>query len=355
MTRNMPIRYQNSGQKMSGGMGEVYLFKDTNLDRTVAIKYIRDVNDMHRLMDEISALQRLRSRYVVQIYDIVMGDERGEIGIVQEFIPGNDLARHNMSSGAQETLKTMYQVASGLSDIHAQGIIHRDLKPNNLKLDSEGILKIFDFGLARPVDGKAHTFGFKGTFGFAAPELLTGGTTFFTQAVDVYALGAIAWWLSDGDLPAALKENPPQSSNPVPSIGTAKITLPSEVVSIIDKCLSVNPTSRPTASDVCRCLAKHLLHGKHRGLATFNGTTHSLSKVGQHIDLNSKTLGGLRIKYDGFEFICENVTGSVFVNAKPLVNRSKLPGSCVITLGGPEKGRDRIYVTFDISHPEVMA
>jgi serine/threonine-protein kinase len=79
----------------------------------------------------------------------------------------------------------LYQVATGLSDLHAQGIIHRDIKPDNIKIDESGLVKIFDFGLARFSGVNNETQGFAGTFGYAAPELLTDETNDFTEAIDV--------------------------------------------------------------------------------------------------------------------------------------------------------------------------
>ena len=102
-------------------MSEVVVCKDADLDRLVAIKFIRDLVDRRRLFDEIKALQRIRSKHMVQIYDIFMREGDPDIGIVQEYVDGADLnASHSQITGdAMGYLKLLYQVARGLEDIHA--------------------------------------------------------------------------------------------------------------------------------------------------------------------------------------------------------------------------------------------
>src|SRR5439155_1289086 len=127
-----------------------------------------------------------------QIFDVVIVPPDNNIGIVQEYVPGDDvrkLAKTWMPTPA-DYLHKLYQIASGIADIHAVGQIHRDIKPINMKVDAEGLVKIFDFGLSREhTADKAHTFGFKGTRGYAAPELYGDGDRPFTPAVDTYAFG----------------------------------------------------------------------------------------------------------------------------------------------------------------------
>ncbi|CAJ3218627.1 Protein kinase domain [Burkholderia pseudomallei] len=88
--REIPARYASSGKAMSGGMGSVIVCRDTILERPVAIKFISSAAHKRRMDDEVAALLKLRSKHVVQVYDVLAADP-DEIGIVQEFIDGQDL------------------------------------------------------------------------------------------------------------------------------------------------------------------------------------------------------------------------------------------------------------------------
>ncbi|CAG0958073.1 partial Serine/threonine-protein kinase PrkC, partial [Anaerolineales bacterium] len=168
---NLPKRYTPLGDSDSGGFSKVIYCTDNHLDRKVAIKFIQDENEKKLILKELRALLKMRSKHVVQVYDIVKG-ENDSLGIVEEFIEGDLLWDSDYpQQSADNYLKTLWQIASGIADIHKAGVIHRDIKPNNMKLDAEGIVKIFDFGLAKQEGLDAKTKGFKGTYGFAAPEL----------------------------------------------------------------------------------------------------------------------------------------------------------------------------------------
>lgn len=161
-----------------------------------------------RVLDEIAALLKLRSKHVVQVYD-VLALPGEQLAIVQEFVEGTDLdVKRSPVTTAEALYRQLWQIASGISDIHAAGLIHRDIKPNNMKRDGEGVIKIFDFGLARSEGTDAKTSGFVGTQGFAAPELYRSSSS-FTQAVDTYAFGISALYFVAGTLPPELREMPP--------------------------------------------------------------------------------------------------------------------------------------------------
>jgi serine/threonine-protein kinase len=122
MSNGIPPRYVPTGKVLTGGMGEVLICQDTSLEREVAIKFIQNVGDQRRLFDEIAALQKIRSKHVVQIFDVFLNEVDRRIGIVQEYISGNDLTSFSekKSISLNEYLKVLYQISSGISDIHAQ-------------------------------------------------------------------------------------------------------------------------------------------------------------------------------------------------------------------------------------------
>jgi eukaryotic-like serine/threonine-protein kinase len=354
MRLNIPDRYVPTGETFSGGMGEVILCNDKYLDRTVAIKVISSITETARIQDEIKALQQIRSKHVVQIFDIFIDtqDSERKIGLVQEYLPGEDLTSliENRLS-RDEYLKILFQISSGISDIHGENLIHRDIKPNNMKFDQEGLIKIFDFGLTRSQEANAWTIGFRGTRGFAAPELYQNGSVFFSGAIDVYAFGMTAWFLDEPDLTTELKEMPPKPN--ARSFESLR-DLPVEIIDVLDKTLSKDPEQRPKITDVRDTISRYLLYEKHQALIVAGEESYTLKDVNKSVDLNYPTIGSLEITYDGLDFVVNIASGEVFVNNIPINKGYKLPGSCVITLGAFERGAARKFITFDISHPEVV-
>lgn len=347
----LPERYVDTGVSVKGGMGNVLICKDTVLERTVAVKIIQPAQHKRRMLDELAALQRLRSKHVVQVYD-VLSLAKGEFALVLEYVDGKDLADRNSAPKSEdELLKVLWQVASGLADIHSVGVIHRDIKPNNMKIDPEGVIKIFDFGLARSEGGKASTMGFVGTPGFAAPELF-GGLVEFTTAVDVFAFGATAYFIAAGSLPQSFVANPAKGIRA--GFGGLNLKLASDIVFFLDACLAADPQQRPRIADVRDALAQHLLVDRHQALLVYQGKVAYLNAQNRVVKLSMPQVCSVGIAYDGLVFKVTAVEGDVFINNRNAEVGQILPGSCVVTLGGPEMKADRRYITFDVSHPEIV-
>jgi len=350
---NLPARYLPNGLSASGGFGSVIFCQDTHLDRLVAIKSIKDASEKHRLIDELNALMLLRSKHVVQIYDIVNG-ENNTIGIVEEYIEGEDLEQSSIPRTSYENyLKTLWQIASGIADIHGVHVIHGDIKPNNMKFDQEGIVKIFDFGLSRNDGVKAVTKGFKGTFGFAAPELITSGVVAFSRAVDTYAFGVTAIVLSGSKLPDELINIPPQVI-PNNFISKLPFQLPSDLASLITDCLALKPEDRPSMAHVRDLLSRHILRDKHQALAVYNKKPNILNASKRIVNLRLSDVGEIKIEYDGFRFYVSAVSGEVFINNRVVELNDEIPGSCVVILGAQHRKSGRKFITFDVSNPEVV-
>ena len=354
MSSGIPSRYVPTGKVLRGGMGEVLVCQDTNLERQVAIKFIQDVRAQRRLFDELAALQKIRSKHVVQIFDVFLNEADRRVGIVQEYVSGDDLQSFadRSSFSIDEYLKVLYQISSGISDIHAQGLIHRDIKPNNMKFDQANIIKIFDFGLARFSGKDDSTVGFIGTQGFAAPELYRSGFVPFTNAVDTYAFGITAWYLSGEEIPNALLRRPPHLAT-IPSFSSIPLGIPDAIVKVLDRTLTADASERPAMSEIKDILGNYLLHGKHRGLLVYESQTYTLETINKVVKMGVE-YGSIHIKYDGFNFLVDAVKGSVFVNNQLVEKGQALPKSCVITLGDNFGKRRRLFLTFDISNPEVV-
>lgn len=221
-----------------------------------------------------------------------------------------------------------------------------------MKIDPEGVVKIFDFGLARDEGPSASTLGFVGTPGFAAPELYNHHVT-FTPAVDTYAFGATALYLALRDLPPDLTHRPPVLSG-ADYFSTVPFTLSEDVIAILNACLEQDPAKRPAMHDVTGLLAKHLLHDRHRALIVFDGKASYLDATRRSVVLRLSSIGEIGIRYDGFNFIVDKVSGEVFINNAHVAAGDNLPGACVVALGAPERKAARKYITFDLSHPEIV-
>lgn len=352
MISGLPPRYVPDGNSMSGGHGSVFFCDDTHLERKVAVKVIKNEDERRRLSDEVKALLQMRSKHVVQIYDVVVSPT-GQLGIVQEFVDGDDLVTSEIPRSSEENyLKTLWQIASGITDIHEAGIIHRDIKPNNIKLNGEGVIKIFDFGLAREEGPAASTVGFVGTRGFAAPEQLMGGA--FTKAVDVYAFGVTALYLALKSLPASLLSIPPSFpvSDPFAAI---PFKIAPELSALLYRCLDSVAINRPAMYELRDELARRLLFNRHQAIAVFQGKPSYLSAAEPFVSLEYPKVGQIDIRYNGLVFRVEKVEGEVYINNKNVVLGDEIPGSCVIALGSAaRRGNERVFMTFDVSYPEVM-
>jgi eukaryotic-like serine/threonine-protein kinase len=352
------MRYVPTGSSAAGGIGTVMFCQDTNLDRKVAIKFIQPGGEHRRLLDELASLQKIRSKHVVQIFDVTYVNPGSRMGIVEEFIDGKDLEPLLGKTKPTAFVRLLYQMAAGLADIHAVDIVHRDFKPNNTLIDADGILKIIDFNLARRKDA-AHTQGFVGTRGYAAPELYADGTVDFDESVDVYALGVTAFALLKGPvLPKEMQSRPPEPQAWLDSGGGFAglgLHLDPKLVTLLDKCFSEAPSKRPAASAIRDRAARVLLRGKHRAFFTYgNGQTFELSDTNPNVNLKNP-LGEIGIAYDMLDFKVASTTGEVWINNMQLPVGAVLPGSCVIALGGPQRrAYERAFITMDVSHPEVV-
>src|SRR5947208_7756948 len=156
-------RYEIRAKIGKGGMGEVYLAQDTELDRKVALKILpaevaNDKTRMRRFSQEARAVSALNHPNILTIHEIGEAGSSQTAGedsvhfIATEFVDGITL-RDRMSSRdafrLSEALDIAAQVASALAAAHAAGIVHRDIKPDNLMLRKDGFVKVLDFGLAK--------------------------------------------------------------------------------------------------------------------------------------------------------------------------------------------------------------
>jgi eukaryotic-like serine/threonine-protein kinase len=147
-------RYEIRSQIGEGGMGEVYLARDTQLGRDVAVKvlpsmYSDDADRLHRFEQEACATSALNHPNILSIYDV--GTHDGSPYVVSELLQGQTLRQRisGTTLAQKRAIDYALQIAHGLAAAHQKGIVHRDLKPDNLFITNDGRVKILDFGLAK--------------------------------------------------------------------------------------------------------------------------------------------------------------------------------------------------------------
>jgi tetratricopeptide (TPR) repeat protein len=184
-------------------MGTVFLARDPELDRELAIKLVKDdLTDDPELRERFSrearSAARLRHPNIVTVFDI--GEQDGCPFIAMEYLPGESLAdklKQPDPIGLPQILVWMEGLCLGLAHAHKAGIVHRDIKPANVMVDAEGTLKIVDFGIARLADSQMTREGMLvGTINYMSPEQILGRPP--DHRADIFAVGAVFYELLAG-------------------------------------------------------------------------------------------------------------------------------------------------------------
>ncbi|HET6695485.1 MAG TPA: serine/threonine-protein kinase [Gaiellaceae bacterium] len=183
-----------------GGMSEVWLAHDLELERPVAVKLLSSAGTASRFEREARSVASLSHPNIVGVFDF--GEHEGRPYLVLEYVPGGTLdERLSKPLSDEDVAEIARDIAAGLAHAHERGIVHRDLKPSNVLFDGEGRAKIADFGVARVLsDATLTTTGaVVGTAQYMAPEQATGGEV--GPESDVYAFGVILFQLLTGRPP----------------------------------------------------------------------------------------------------------------------------------------------------------
>lgn len=211
--------YQILSTLGKGGMGEVYLARDTKLDRKVALKFLpgaftQDRERLRRFEQEARATSALNHPNILTIFEI--GEADGRHYIATEFIEGETLGQRIAVGPLKlgETLNIAEQITSALSAAHGAGIVHRDVKPENIMIRRDGIVKVLDFGLAKlartqssrsgPEDStralvKTSTGVVMGTVAYMSPEQARGLS--LDARTDIWSLGVVIYQMLTGSAP----------------------------------------------------------------------------------------------------------------------------------------------------------
>ncbi|HJX93478.1 MAG TPA: protein kinase [Pyrinomonadaceae bacterium] len=266
LSPNTTLGHYNITSKIgAGGMGEVYIARDTRLDREVAIKIVLtdfsgDGDRLQRFEQEARATSALNHPNILTVYDV--GTYDGSPYIVAELLEGEEL-RQRLDEGPiplRKTIDYAHQIISGLSAAHEKGIVHRDLKPENLFITKDDRVKILDFGIAKlraaKVDANSSEDATRraitnpgvvmGTVGYMSPEQVRGHSTDYRS--DIFSFGAILYEMITGrrafrretmaeTMSAILKEEPDELTDSNPNISPS-------LERIVRRCLEKKPERR---------------------------------------------------------------------------------------------------------------
>jgi serine/threonine-protein kinase len=244
-------RYRLDERVGGGGMGEVWRSTDQVLERTVAVKMMRqelveEAGFAERFLAEARTMAAIKHPGVVAVHDY-RGDESVAF-LVMEYVEGEALARRLHRFGRLDPTRTMRLVAQAADALHAaheKGVVHRDIKPGNLLVTAADTVVLTDFGIARSAASTplTATGAVVGTPSYLAPEQVLGNPA--TPRSDVYALGVVAYECLagrrpfDGDNPfeiamKRLREPPP----------TLVVDVPPAVLAVLERTLAADPDQR---------------------------------------------------------------------------------------------------------------
>ncbi|HEU4477010.1 MAG TPA: protein kinase, partial [Pyrinomonadaceae bacterium] len=259
-------RYKIISRVGAGGMGEVYLARDTKLDRQVALKILAsglagDRQRMQRFVQEAKTASALNHPNILTVYEI--GEAEGQLFIVTEFIDGMTL-RERLRAGLDidDALDIATQAASALAASHKVHIIHRDIKPENLMIrKDDGLVKVLDFGLAKiiesrqPADSVVDTALIVntgpgvviGTVAYMSPEQARGETV--DERTDIWSLGVVLYEMIAGCSPFVAGTSHEilsaiLSKDPAPPLTRYSSMVPERLEEIVEKALTKNKEER---------------------------------------------------------------------------------------------------------------
>ena len=266
-------RYEIISQLGVGGMGEVYLARDTKLERHVALKILPaelavSRERMTRFIQEAKAAAALNHPNVAHVYEI--GEHDGLNFIAMEFVEGKTLREkiHYERTELKKLIRYLQQVAGGLAKAHAAGIVHRDLKPDTIMITRDGYAQILDFGLAKLIEiptpgpdggtiSDAATVALEphsipgrlmGTVGYMSPEQAQGKTGLIDHRSDIFSFGCMLFEAVTRSRPFQGESNVQSLYKIVyeaaPLIREFNPSAPADLQRIVRRCLAKDPDER---------------------------------------------------------------------------------------------------------------
>ena len=267
-------RYEVIKSIGEGGMANVYLAKDTILDRDVAVKVLRgdlsnDDKFIRRFEREALSVSKLSHPNIVEVYDV--GEENEQHYIVMEYIDGKTLKQllyKRNTLTVEEVIDIMTQLTDAIAHAHESYIIHRDIKPQNIMILDDGSIKVTDFGIAIAMNATqlTQTNSVMGSVHYIPPEQANGKSA--TVKSDIYSIGIMMYELLTGSVPFkgdnAVEIAIKHMKEKIPSIRKQNPSIYQSVENIVLKATAKNPRNRyESARDMCNDL-KECLNEEHK-------------------------------------------------------------------------------------------
>ena len=242
----------------AGGMGEVYLAEDTELNRKVALKFLpqnlcQDSDCRARFKRETQAAAKLNHPNIVTIHEV--SEYNGRPFFSMEHIEGESLVDfiRKRDHSIEKIIDLSIQICEGLAKAHQAGTVHRDIKPSNILIDKEGRAKILDFGLAaiKGVDKLTKTGSTMGTLHYMSPEQTRGEV--LDERSDIFSFGVVLYEMITGQLPFKGDHEPAiiysiGNEEPEP-LARYKTGVPDELQRIVGKMLAKDRNLRYQHAD----------------------------------------------------------------------------------------------------------
>ena len=249
-------RYRLERRLGVGGMATVQLAFDTRLERYVAVKLLaehlaEDSSFVSRFRREALAAARLVHPNIVQVFDFGSDQHSGRQFIVMEFVDGHscaELLRDRGPMAPRDAVEILSQSCRGLDYAHRNGVVHRDVKPGNLIVNTDGVVKLADFGIAKAAEQSDITKvgSVLGTAAYLSPEQARGEPA--GPSSDLYALGVVSYQLMAGKLPyeaASLTDLARlQEAGPPPRLAEQARDVPPALADAVARALARDPEHR---------------------------------------------------------------------------------------------------------------
>lgn len=243
-----------------GGMGEVYRGVHAKLGRVAAVKVLnqtarREQGFVERFFNEARIQESLHHPNIAAVYDFT--EVQGQPCIIMEYVDGDTLCDRVRPYGpmpTDEALRIFSAVVDAISYVHAHGVIHRDIKSNNIKIGTQGQVKLLDFGIAKGGASPAltQTGNVIGTIEYLSPEQLSTGHA--DQRSDIWALGVLLYEMMTGRVPfqaQTIGALCAQISNAdYPPLRQLNPDAPAAVEALVSRCLKKNAAERYQAAEI---------------------------------------------------------------------------------------------------------
>jgi len=290
LSRKFSIRFEDLKVGKQVGRGGYCNIHEVKMDeKTCALKRIKEnrkskpkdiVEGVADLASEAAILTNLDHPHIIHVHGMAAGPIQESVKsdegffLVMELLDmtlsermeewrenGDSKARRTRRLMLQERLKAALGLAKAIQYLHSQDIVHRDLKPDNIGFDDDGLLKLFDFGFALKLARNRYTRGTAGTVTYMAPEMALRRS--YDSSVDIYSFGLLLWEM------CSMKEAFPGFREKTYMLRVVEneerpwiqMWWPSDLKSLIRKCWSAKPDSRPTIDEVVTKL-EAILHSK---------------------------------------------------------------------------------------------